>query len=258
MSGNAVSAVVRSEWTKLRTLWSAWLTLGLALVISVGLGLVSGGSARSAFESGNADLIRPDFNPIDAGFIGLVYGQLSLVAFGILLVGGEHSTGSIRASLAAVPRRGLLYTGKVGVGIAVALLLSLAMAFTSWPATQFALGPYGASLQEPGVLRAVSGAALYSTLLTAFAAGVAAILRSSVLSMAVLIPLFFVVGPILANLPGIGEAARYLPDQAGRQIMTVGPVGGGELGPGWGLLVLVGWTCAALLAGYVLFRHRDV
>lgn len=257
MSGNAPSAVVRSEWTKLWTLWSARLTLLLALVISVGVGVVSGGSARSAFESGNSDMIRPDFNPIDAGFIGLVFGQLSLVAFGIVLVGGEHNTGSIRASLAAVPRRGLLYAAKVGVGVAVAAPLSLAMSFLSWPATQLALGPYGASLQEPGVLRAVFGAAVYTTLLTGFAAGVAAVLRSSVLSMAILIPLFFLVGPILANLPGVGEVARYLPDRAGRQIMTVGPPGGGELGPGWGLLVLVCWTVAALAAGYVLFRRRD-
>jgi ABC-type transport system involved in multi-copper enzyme maturation permease subunit len=254
---NSLLAVVRSEWTKLRTLRSTWLTLLLALVISVGIGLVSGGSARSAFESGNADLVRPDFNPIDAGFIGLVYGQLSLVAFGILLVGGEHSSGSIRASLAAVPQRGLFYVGKLAVGIAVALPASLAMAFSSWPATQLGLGPYGASIQEPGVLRAVFGAALYTTLIGVFAAGVAAILRSSVLSMAVLIPFFFIIGPILANLPGVREVARYLPDQAGQQIMTVGPPGGGALGPGWGLMVLVAWTVAALAGGYLLLRHRD-
>jgi ABC-2 type transport system permease protein len=258
MSTNAVAAVLRSEWTKLRTIRSTMWMLALTFLISVGLAVSSGFSVRNAYQSGNGAIVRPDFDPVYSGFIGLTYGQLALIAFGALLVTTEYSSGTMRATVAAVPQRGLAYAGKLLVGCGVALVVAVATAFISWPANQAGLGPYGVSMSTPGVLRAVAGAAVYLTLICAFSAGVAAVLRNSALTLGILIPLFFIIGPILSRIPGVGKAARFLPDQAGNQIMTVGPQHGGALSPLQGLLVVIAWTVVAVGAGYLLLRRRDV
>ncbi|MEV4352678.1 ABC transporter permease subunit [Actinoplanes sp. NPDC049596] len=258
MSSNAVPAVLRSEWTKLRTIRSTVWMLALTFVISVGLAVTSGFSVRNAYESGNAAMVRQDFDPVYSGFVGLLYGQLALIAFGALLVTTEYGSGTIRATIAAVPRRGLAYAGKLLVGCGVALVVAVPTAFVSWPANQAGLGSYGVSISTPGVLRAVTGAAAYLVLICAFSAGVAAVLRNSALALGILIPLFFIIGPILSRIPGIDEAARFLPDQAGVQIMAVGPQDDGALSPLIGLLVVIAWTVAAVAAGYLQLRRRDV
>jgi ABC-2 type transport system permease protein len=258
MSTNAVPAVLRSEWTKLRTLRSTVWMLALTFLISVGLAVASGASVRAAYQNGNAALVRPDFDPVYSGFVGLLYGQLALIAFGCLLVTTEYGSGTIRATIAAVPQRGLAYAGKLFVGCGAALAVAIATAFVSWPADQAALGPYGVSISTPGVLPAVAGAAIYLTLVCALAAGLGAVLRNSALTLGILIPLFFMIGPILSRIPGVDRAARFLPDQAGIQIMTVGPHQAGTLTPLQGLLVMTGWTVAAVAAGYLRLRRRDV
>jgi ABC-2 type transport system permease protein len=247
-----MSGLLRSEWTKLRTIRSTTTLLVATFVISVGLAAISGYSVRSAYQSGNGALVRPDFDPVYSGFVGLLYGQLALIAYGALLVTTEYSSGTIRATLSAVPRRGLAYAGKLLVGGGLGLVVAVATAVVSWPVNQAALGPYGTSMGAPGVPRAIAGAALYLTLVCAFSAGVAAVLRSSALALGVLIPLFFVVGPVLSQVPGIERAARFLPDQAGMRMMTV------DDSPMWALPVVAAWTVVALVTGYLTLSRRDV
>jgi ABC-2 type transport system permease protein len=258
MSTNTVPAVVRSEWTKLRTIRSTVWMLALTFVISVGLAVTSGASVRAAYQGGNAAIVRPDFDRVYSGFVGLLYGQLALIAFGVLLMTTEYGSGTIRATIAAIPQRGLAYAGKLLVGCGIALVVAVATAFVSWPANQAALGPYGISISTSGVLRAIAGAAVYLTLVSALSAGLGALLRNSALTLGILIPLFFIIGPILSRIPGVDKAARFLPDQAGNQIMTVGAHKAGTLTPLQGLLVVIAWTVAAVLAGYLRLRRRDV
>jgi ABC-2 type transport system permease protein len=252
-----VTAILRSEWTKLRTIRSTGWMLALTLVVSTGLNVVNGLSVRHAYQTGNGALVRPDFDAADAGFLGLVSGQLALLAFGALLVTTEYGSGTIRATLAAVPRRGPAYAGKLMVGCAVALVAAAAAALISWSAGEAGLGPYGVAMSAPGVLRALAASVAYLTLICAFAAGVAAVLRHPALTLGVLIPLFFLVGPILSLVPGADRAARFLPDQAGLAIMTVRPPAAGALTAGQGLLVMTMWTVLAVGAGYFQLRRRD-
>ncbi|MFI6070022.1 ABC transporter permease subunit [Actinoplanes sp. NPDC051343] len=258
MSTNAVPAVLRSEWTKLRTIRSTVWMLALTFVISVGLAVTSGVSVRTAYQNGNSSMVRADFDPVYSGFVGLLYGQFALIAFGCLLVTSEYGSGTIRATIAAIPQRGLAYAGKLLVGCGTALVVAVATAFVSWPANEAALGPYGVSIGTPGVLRAVAGAALYLTLVCALSVGVGTVLRNSALTLGILIPLFFIIGPILSRIPGVDKAARFLPDQAGNQIMTVGEHKAGTLTPLEGLLVLIAWTVLAVGGGHLRLRRRDV
>lgn len=254
MLSNSLVAVLTAEWTKIRSLRSTLITLALVLVVSVGIGVLNGTSVRSAIDRGS-DLVRPDFDPVNSGFVGLSFGQLCLVAFGVLLVCGEYGSGTIRGSLAAVPRRGLLYASKIVAGAAVALVLTYLTAVVAFLASQQALGPYGVSLGA--AIRPVFGAPLYLTLVCLLAIGVGTLLRSTALSLTVLFSLIFVVSPVANSISVLREVARYLPDQAGSQIMKVGAQADPVLGPWTGLLVLAGWTAAALLGGYVVLQKRD-
>lgn len=253
---NSPVAVVRGELTKVWTVWSTPVTIALVFAVSVGLGVLNGSSTRSAIERGS-DLVRPDFEPISSGFVGVQFGQLCLVAFGVLLVGNEYVSGTIRASLTAVPSRGLLYAAKLATGAAIALAVSAVTVVVAFLAAQRALGPHGVRLGDGESVRAVIGAPLYLALMCVLAIGVATMLRGTALSLTVLFALIFVVGPVAASIDGLREVARYLPDQAGSQVMMVGAQADPGMGPWTGLLVLACWAVVAAVGGYAVLRSRD-
>jgi ABC-2 type transport system permease protein len=244
--------ILAFEWIKLRSTRAIPLMLAVGFVVSIGLAVVSGLSTRAAIDQ-HSPLLRPDFDPLTAGFGPLLYGHLAYVAFAVLVVSSEYTSGTIRSSLAAVPRRDRFYTGKIAMVGLVALLVALVTAVLSFTTTEAALGPHGVDVLAAGSLRAVGGAITYVTLICVFSAAVAAMLRGSALSLGVLIPFFFIVSPLLNAIPVTRAAAHYLPDQAGMRMMTVDLAEAGR-----GLLVVLGWTVVAVLSGYWLTRIRDV
>jgi ABC-2 type transport system permease protein len=103
---------------------------------------------------------------------------------------------------------------------------------------------------------------VYLTSMCVFAMGVATILRSSALSLGILIPLLFLNSQGLASLPAIRSVTQYLPDQAGAGLMRVDTdgqffLGRLDFGVAGALVVLLLWVAAALLGGYVSLRRRD-
>ncbi|GAB2755788.1 ABC transporter permease [Amycolatopsis magusensis] len=248
--------ILLSEWTKLRTIRSTVWALVLTFVLSVGISVLLAGYLNGSFDSFDAGY-RDSFDPIEFALGTIAYGQIVLVAFGVLAVSSEYGSGTIRSSLAAVPRRGQFFAAKIAVGTAAALVVSMITVFVMFFAAQAFLGSLGGSLGDPGALRAVFGTGLYLTLVAVFSMGAATILRSSGLSLGILIPFFFVVSNLVSRIPGIEAAGHYLPDQAGKQIMVVTGHTDSPLGPWQGLLVLAAWAAAAVLAGYVVLRHRD-
>jgi ABC-2 type transport system permease protein len=256
-----VRAVLHGEWTKIRSVRSTYWTLLLTFVLSVGLGSLFGFVFRTGFSDLPAEQQR-SFDPLFATFYSLTLGQLPLVVFGVLVVGGEYGSGTIRISLAAVPRRGLFYAGKVLGGALPAFGVSVATVLATFAAAQAALGPYGTSLGADGVLSATVGACLYLTLICLFATGIATMLRSSARSLAILLPVLFLGSQGLGNVPMVKTVAQYLPDQAGMVIIHVAgqpddPRFGRDYGPWTGLGLLVLWVAAALAGGYWALRTRD-
>ncbi|MEW1721911.1 ABC transporter permease subunit [Streptomyces sp. NPDC093109] len=256
----SVPAVLRSEWTKIRTVSSTTWTLISALVVTVALGAALSAVVNAQFgDLGPAE--RETFDPTYTSFSGMVLGQLAMVVFGVLVVGSEYSSGMIRTSLAAVPQRGTFFFGKVLVAGVLALVTGLVTGFLAFFLGQALLGGHRTGIGEPNVLRAVIGSGLYMALIALFSMGVAAMLRSSMLSLGILMPFFFLVSQILAAVPGARSVARYFPDQAGRQIMQVVPNAlnstPAPYGPWQGLGIMVLWVAAALLGGYAVLRKRD-
>ncbi|MFG2136054.1 ABC transporter permease [Streptomyces sp. NPDC048650] len=254
----AVTQVLRSEWTKIRSVRSTVWTLGIAVVVTVALGVLICTLARNDFGS-MAARDRFAFDPTNISFAGMGLGQLAMIVFGVLVVSNEYSTGMIRTSLAAVPQRATFLFSKLAVATVLVFVVGLATSFVTFFAGQAVLGDHRAQLSDPGVLRAVFGGGLYMTLIALFSMGVAAMLRSPMLSLGILMPFFFLISNILGNVSATRKLGRYLPDQAGQKIMQVVPRVGETVpyGPWGGLGIMIAWTLAALAGGFLLLKKRD-
>ncbi|MFD5792498.1 ABC transporter permease [Streptomyces diastatochromogenes] len=254
----AAVQVVRSEWTKIRSVASTVWTLSLAVVVTLALGVLISALSRSQYDNMPVRE-RLSFDPTVISFAGMTLGQLALIVFGVLVVSNEYSTGMIRVSLAAVPQRATFLFSKIAVATALALAVGMVTSFAAFFLGQAMLGSLGTRIGDPGVLRAVIGGGLYMALIAMFSMGVAAMLRSPMLSLGILMPFFFLISNILGNVDATKKIGRYLPDQAGSRIMQVVPRIDDDTpyGPWGGLGIMVLWVIAALVGGYAVLRKRD-
>ncbi|CAM5580716.1 ABC transporter permease [Streptomyces fumanus] len=254
----AATQVVRSEWTKIRSVASTVWTLGLAVVVTLALGMLIAALSKNEYDTMD-ERDRLAFDPTFTSFAGMSLGQLAMIVFGVLVVANEYSSGMIRTSLAAVPRRGTFLFSKVAVATLLALVVSMVTSFAAFFLGQAMLGHLKASIGDAGVLRAVIGGGLYMTLITMFSMGVAAMLRSPMLSLGILMPFFFLISNILGSVDATEKVGRFLPDQAGSKIMQVVPPLDDDTpyGPWGGLGILALWVVAALLGGYLVLKRRD-
>jgi ABC-type transport system involved in multi-copper enzyme maturation permease subunit len=245
-----------AEWIKLRTLRSTVVLLALTVGLAGGLGYLVG------WSFGRMDPAAGHFDAVFASFYGLSLAQLALVAFAVLAVGAEYSSGTIRPSLSAVPRRLRFYAAKVatvGLCAAAVALLSVAVSFA---AAQAGLGARHTSPTAPGMPAAIAGAVLYLVLIALFATGVAQVARGSALALGVLLPLLLLGSQGLGNIPRVRTVTQFLPDQAGLALLHFfgspdDPAYDRPFGPWTGLGITALWTAAALVAGYLTLRRRD-
>ncbi|MFJ1806107.1 MULTISPECIES: ABC transporter permease [unclassified Streptomyces] len=254
----AATQVIRSEWTKIRSVASTVWTLSLAVVVTIALGMLISALSKNEYDDMSRDR-RLDFDPTFISFAGMSLGQLAMIVFGVLVVSNEYSTGMIRTSLAAVPQRGAFLSSKIAVATGLALAVGLATSFATFFLGQAVLGSHRASIGDTGVLRAVIGGGLYMTLIAVFSMGVATMLRSPMLSLGILMPFFFLISTILGNVSATKKIGRYLPDQAGSRIMqVVTPIDDDTpYGPWGGFGIMALWTAGALAGGYLLLKKRD-
>ncbi|MEU9105363.1 ABC transporter permease [Streptomyces xanthophaeus] len=247
-------AVLRSEWTKIRTVASTSWTLALVFLVTVGFAALF----AATYDTGNEDMV---FDPTAMSFSSMQFGQLAMIVFGVMVVSTEYSTGMIRTSLAAVPHRTRFLLGKMAVATALALAVGLLTSFASFFLTQALLGDAGIGIGEENVLRAVVGAGVYMALLALFCMGVATMLRSSVASISLLIPFFLIVSNLLAGFEATRSVGQYLPSNAGSRIMLVVPNAFGNpetpYGPWGGLGIMVLWVAAAVIGGLLVLKKRD-
>jgi ABC-type transport system involved in multi-copper enzyme maturation permease subunit len=262
-SGRAgFGGTLASEFTKIRSVRSTYWTLLVLLVVSVGIGAaITAGTAASWPHMAAQD--RATFDPTQASVAGLFYlGQLVVVVLGAMTLTAEYSTGMIRTSLTAMPRRTVVYAAKATVFTVVSLVVTFVAAFIAFFLGQVLLGSTHdtATLGQPNVLRAVVGSALYVTLCGLFAFALGAILRHTAGTITAVIGLLFVI-PILVHLlpqSWYQDIQRWLPDAAGRALsVTVGPPPG-HLFSAWSqFAVFAVYTAVLLVIGAVLFRNRD-
>ena len=258
-----ISGLLRSEWTKLRTVRSTTWSLVATAVLTIAIGILATGSEASRWAHSNLG-DRMAFDPTSLSLAGFLFGQLAIGVLGVLVVSAEYSTGTIRATFGAIPHRNMVLAAKVIVFTAVAFVLGEVLSFASFFIGQAILSGTTptATLNEPGVLRAVVGGGLFLTVLGLFALGLGAIIRHSAGSITAFVAIFFVIPLIVEALPSsIKDAVgKYLPDNIGATMTTVKQGFRTDV-PTFSPWVSFGLLCAyaavALVIGGILLARRD-
>ncbi|MDF3298852.1 ABC transporter permease [Streptomyces tropicalis] len=250
--------VLRSEWAKLWSLRSTWITLGLGLLFLVAFGLIASARFKSGIGSGRMDRDFARSTAVSLSLFGTNFAQLALGVLGVLITAGEYSTGMIRSTLAAVPRRLPVLWSKALVYGLVVLVVGTLGAFTAFLFGSRIVAGTSAALtfSHPGVLRSLFGAGLYLALVAVIGTALGALLRSVAGGISVLVAALMLVPGLVSLLPSSwqDDISPYLPSNAGQAVFSL-THDATTLSPAAGLLVFLGWTVLALAgAAYRLVR----
>ena len=257
-----MSDVVHAEWTKLRTLpGPGWLLLAAA-ALTAAVGAIAANAVTCP-----AGICQID--PAKVSLTGIELGQAIVVIVAVTVISGEYSTGMIRLTLAATPRRWRVLAAKAAVVSAVTLATGAVAVLASVLAGGLLLGRHGItaahgyealSLGNGPVLRAAAGSVLYLALIALFSVGVAAAVRDSAVAIGMVLSLLFLF-PILSSVitsPGLHRHLEQLsPMTAGLYIQATTSLRSLPLTPWQGLGVLAAWAAGAMLAGALVLRFRD-
>ena len=252
--------VALSEWTKLHSLRSTRWSLGVATVLTIGLPVIFAFVLRAHWAGMNPQ-DRANRHPLDVALAGVKVSQLAIAVLGVLVITGEYSTGMIRASFTAVPKRLPVLWAKAGVYALVSFALMLpSVLIAFWLSQQILNGRHilQISFSHPGVARAVIGGAVYLLLLGVLALAIGAIVRNTAGGIATFAAIFFVIPPLMNVLPTSWNNAisPYLPDAAGRSIFSL-THDAHSLAPWPGFALFVGYTVLAVAIAAVLLVRRD-
>jgi ABC-2 type transport system permease protein len=252
-----------AEWTKIRSVRSTVWTLLLFVIITIGLTALLSWLTVSNWNGPRTPARDARILADPVAFIfgaGIGLGQLTICVLGVLLMSTEYSTGVIRASLLAVPKRLPMLAAKLAIFGVLMLVLAELVAFGSFFVGSALLhSKVAVALSDSGVLRATLGAGLYLTVLGLFSVGVGALLRHAAGAISTVIGIVLVV-PILAGLlPGNWGAHvnAYLPAQAGSLIFAVHQTSDQMLSAWEGFGVLCIWTLLVLGTAAYLLDRRD-
>lgn len=250
--------VLASEWAKLWTLRSTWITLGLGLLFLVAFGLIAASRYKSGIGSSHMDRDFARSTAVSLSLFGTNFTQLALGVLGVLITAGEYSTGMIRSTLAAVPRRLPVLWSKAAVFGLVALVTGTLGVFAAFLfGSRIVSGtPAAMDFSHAGVVRSLLGAGLYLGLVGVIGTALGALLRSVAGGISVLVATLMLIPGLVSLLPSSwqDDISPYLPSNAGESMFAL-THDATSLSPGYGLLVFLGWTALALSgAAYRLLR----
>lgn len=249
--------VLLSEWTKFRSLRSMVWTLLVAVVLSIVIDAVFAG-VSAGHTTGAA---RATFNPVATSLDGIIFAQLAVGVLGVLAISGEYSTGMIRSSLTAVPRRLPVLWAKLAVFTGVVFPVMLVTSFVSFFIGQALLSSHhlNVAISAPGALHGVIGAALYPTVagLTGLALG--GLLRNTAAGISAFVGAFFVLSSLDSVLPSSWQAdvKQYLPFGLDEAIYGNGADLTHPLGSWVAFGVLCGYAAVLTALAAWRLRHAD-
>jgi len=246
--------VIASEWLKFRTLRSTLLVLAAAVVGMVAFGAII------AYNTRNPAGLDPEDVVASGPLQGYYLGQLLMGALGVLVVSGEYSSGMIRATMAAVPKRWPVLVGKVVVFTVVVGISMVAASIAAFLVAQAVLSGHGPtfSLSDGSTLRVVVGTGVYLTLVGLIGSALAWIVRSTPGALVATLAVILVL-PILFELvfPSWGDyIAAYLPTGAGQSFSTSLALPH-ALPPWIGLGVMCAWVVGGLVVAAFALDRRD-
>jgi len=241
-------AVLRSEWSKLRSVRAPWWCSAIYLLVVGGAGWLAAAGTDTAPSAAAATSIA---------LTGFGVGQVVLVVLGVLAVTVEFSSGMALASLTAVPRRTRLLVAKTLVVAVWCALLSLFLVVVCVLAAHVQTAvPGGMSMRDPDVLRALALQVGAAALTGVLAVGLGAVLRSTAGAVGAGLALVLLLPPALALSGGSWQVrlSQALP------ALRVGEDAFLAAATTWqvGMAVIGAWAVAAWVLGAVLLERRDV
>jgi len=250
--------VLLSEWTKLRSVRSTRWSFLAAVVFTIGIAVLACSVVSHHYPRMDARE-RANFDALGVSLAGVQLAQLAIGVLGVLVITAEYSTGMIRASMTAVPKRLPVLWGKALVFAAAVLALMIPAILIAFFAGQaiFSGRHIDIAFTHAGVPRAVLGAGLYLAVVGLFALGLGAIVRNTAGGIALFAGIMFVIPPLMNVLPlsWNNAASPYLPLAAGESIMSI--TSGNHLSPWAGLGLFFGYALASLAVAAVLLARRD-
>jgi len=263
-SGRDLGALLLAEWTKIRSVRStAWALIAMAIV-AVGLTALATAMYTSQWSSMKpSQRLQMISDPIGLIFSPAAsYGQVAACVLGVLVIATEYSTGMIRASMLAVPRRTPMLAAKAVVLAAVVFAAAEVVAVPSFLLGQRIIhSRIDISLTGPGVLRSILGFGLYLAVIAVFALAVGMLIRHIAGAITAVVVLVVVVPTVTSLLPGkLGQyLSTYLPGgSAGQSVMSSGHDPSVLLSPWRGFAVMCAWTAALLVLAALRLRRRDL
>jgi ABC-type transport system involved in multi-copper enzyme maturation permease subunit len=252
--------VLRSEWTKLWSLRSTRWSLLFSCIAMAGLGPLIAAVQMSRW-SHLSPSDRFTYDSINTGVGGYHLAQLAIGVLGVLVITGEYSTGMIRSSLMAVPRRVPVLWAKLLVFALVTFVLMLVAALISFFAVQAIVTQHHVQhgIGDSGALRTVIGSALFLTVLGIMCVGLGGMLRNTAGGIATFVGLLFVLPGISAILPSSvnDSISPYLPLNAGTTIASHRFDNPHHLATWTGFALFCGYALVAVVGGAIVLMRRD-
>jgi ABC-2 type transport system permease protein len=257
-----MGTALHAEWTKMRTVaGTGWLLLAAA-VLTAGLSAASLAATRCPVGNCVVDATK-------LSLTGVQLGQAVVAVLAVLTVSTEYSTGMIRTTLTAMPRRTTVLAAKATVLTSAVLAAAPVGVLGSVLAGRLILPGHGLtaargypplSLGDGPTLRAASGSVLYLALIALLSLGIATLVRDSAAAIGTVLGLLYLF-PIVLQVVTDPTVKRHLqqiaPSNAGLTIQATVDLHSLPISPWAGLGVLAAWAAGALLAGGALLHLRD-
>lgn len=253
---------LHAEWTKWRTAPATGWLLFAIVTVTVAVGAVVSAAVTCRYPGCGYDATK-------LSLTGVQVAQAIVAMLAVLAISGEYSTGMMRTTLTAMPRRTMVFATKAAVVTGVTLAVGAAGVLASVFAGRLLLPGSGftpvngyppMSVTDGPMLRAAVGSVLYLVLIALFSIGMAAIVRDSAAAIGTVLGLVYLL-PVVVLLMPDPDWQRLLwqisPTNAGLAIQDTTDLASLPLQPWEGLGVLAAWATAAFLGGGVILRLRD-
>ena len=246
--------VLRSEWTKLRSVRSTFWALTVTVVLGIALGAVISAATAHSYAKFSVSQ-KLSWDPTGVSLAGVAIAQLAIAVLGVLCISSEYSSGMIRSSLIAVPKRGRVLAAK-----SLVFAVGEVTSFVSFFVGQALISGHAphAALGDPGVARAVVGAGLYLTALAVLSVAAGTLLRHPAAAIACMMAVLLVLPGIAQALPDSwrNPVTEFWPTQAGGQLTSVYHSAHTlQPWPGFGVMCL--FVAIAYAIAWTLLDRRD-
>jgi len=252
--------LLRAEWTKIRSVRSTLWSLLAFVIVAVGFSVLIAAVISHDWNAPGNDHVRLLTDPTAVIYgAGFGLGQLAICVLGVMVITTEYTTGAIRASLLAVPKRIPMLAAKAVVWVVLDLVVSAITVFAVFFLSTAILRTHvNVTLGQPGVLRATLGGILYLVVLGLFALAIGGLIRHTAAAILIVIGVVIVVPPLVGLIPGTiaNHVHGYLPTIAGQLVAQTIQQPGDVLSPWQGFGVFSAWTVVLLVAcGWLLVRR---